>query len=132
MPLRADMGVKEPLVAVQIFTYTLIGAWIVGTLLASHAPETDRPCVKIDRQSKTLQSGIYMPRDGGDEHIELIPAFTWDCPDCGRNNFCRAIAIETSPEDAYVLEPTNVTCHACGNDFDTLSYGQDDKDLPQD
>ena len=32
-------------------------------------------------------------------HAELHPAFSWDCDDCGRENFVRCVAVEPESED---------------------------------
>ena len=34
-----------------------------------------------------------------DEIVELHPAHMWDCPECGRENFCRGIVNEMTYED---------------------------------
>lgn len=66
--------------------------------------------------------------------IELRPAHTWDCEDCGRENFCRGVVYEPSPEDQAEFEeetgqpfemghwmtaPEAVTCAHCGATFQT-------------
>jgi len=76
--------------------------------------------------------------------IELHPAFVWDCDECGRQNFERAIippfqskadeerAREmldiTSEEGFPVIAPFNVSCRRCGTQFETdvtQIYGDD-------
>lgn len=65
--------------------------------------------------------------------VELHPAFFWDCPDCGRENFCRGIKPEFSSSELaelreehgvqpwecgdFVMQPTEVTCNYCGKAF---------------
>ena len=75
------------------------------------------------------------------ETVELHQAFSWDCPQYGRENFARAVTCEQSPdeqlalakrmglvdadaslEDAagvLVLPPDQVKCFDCGATFDT-------------
>jgi DNA-directed RNA polymerase subunit RPC12/RpoP len=72
--------------------------------------------------------------------VELIPAYVWDCPECGRENFQRGIIAPITEEDReeMVLEenavghwttiPNVVTCKHCGSAFDTVSYGDDEDD----
>ena len=65
--------------------------------------------------------------------IELHPAYFWDCPECGRENFVRGISPEFTDEDLQVLKaehgvqpwetgdfvmmPTNVECGECHAEF---------------
>lgn len=77
--------------------------------------------------------------------VELHPAFVWDCDNCGRQNFERAIIppfqsieeeraaytmLDLTPGEAFpVLAPFNVTCRSCGAVFDTDTtniYGDED------
>jgi hypothetical protein len=30
--------------------------------------------------------------------VELVPAFMWDCPNCGRENFQRAVSVMVPPD----------------------------------
>ncbi len=66
--------------------------------------------------------------------VELHSAFQWDCDDCGRENFCRGIKKELSPEEetelreefdipesmlgSLTLVPTKVKCLFCKSEFD--------------
>jgi hypothetical protein len=68
-------------------------------------------------------------------HIELHPAFVWDCDDCGRENFERSIVGDFDEEtlqqmrDEHGIQPweagdlhtapTVVTCRHCGSVFGT-------------
>lgn len=70
--------------------------------------------------------------------VELIPAFTWTCPDCGTDHFTRAIVAEMSPEELQELRerldvepweeghlltnPKVVTCPDCQQEFDCDPY----------
>jgi predicted nucleic acid-binding Zn ribbon protein len=64
--------------------------------------------------------------------IELRPAHTWDCDDCGRENFCRGVVAEPSEDERREMEettgeafvmghwmtaPDEVTCAHCGATF---------------
>jgi len=67
--------------------------------------------------------------------VEMHPAYQWDCPDCGRENFERGLVPEMSDEDAQeILEemgiepgdegcimvmPPDVQCRHCGGTFET-------------
>ncbi len=66
--------------------------------------------------------------------VELHPAHTWDCEECGRANFCRGVLMEFSEEDKaemeaehgiefetgeWTLAPETVTCEHCGVEFKT-------------
>jgi hypothetical protein len=71
---------------------------------------------------------------------ELHPAFSWDCDDCGAENFARCIVPEMSDEDLKELRedhgiqpwetgdllmmPTEVTCSKCGAAYATLRSGE--------
>lgn len=67
------------------------------------------------------------------ETAELRPAFAWDCPSCGREQFERAIVPEFTSEELeelrddhgvqpweagqFSMMPANVKCKACGHKF---------------
>jgi hypothetical protein len=67
------------------------------------------------------------------ETVELHSAFMWDCPDCGRENFTRAMTLELPPEDlaeikdeegfpaevdgVFLAAPDKVTCQFCRRAF---------------
>lgn len=73
------------------------------------------------------------------EKVELIPAFVWDCPECGQENFERAIVPEFSPEQMqemrlergidpledgdFLVSPTNVECKHCGTSYGCHYFG---------
>lgn len=58
--------------------------------------------------------------------VELIPAFVWDCPECGVEHFQRTIVCEFTPEELvemrnehgvdpleeglFLTAPTHVSC----------------------
>jgi hypothetical protein len=72
--------------------------------------------------------------------VELHQAFAWDCEECGRENFERAVQAEMTPEEAkefaakqgvisedelndpdfsgcFLMAPKSVKCKHCGNEF---------------
>ena len=65
--------------------------------------------------------------------VNLRPAYVWDCPECGIENFCRGIVPEMSDEDLeelrseqgiqpwedgdFVMMPDEVQCEACNRVF---------------
>jgi len=67
------------------------------------------------------------------ESVELMQAFSWICPNCGKRNFTRAIGWEGSPEDEIRLKgelgvpfdeegdlvsvPTKVVCGNCDTEY---------------
>lgn len=65
--------------------------------------------------------------------VELHQAFMWDCPECGRENFARAVTFPMTPEERAELEeeagvnaggcwlaaPTEVNCAHCHHQFNT-------------
>ena len=73
--------------------------------------------------------------------VELRPAFAWDCPECGREQFARAVVPEFSPEDLeelrtdhgvqpwetgeFLLPPGEVTCPHCDTSFSTVAFNAD-------
>lgn len=82
------------------------------------------------------------------ESVELHPAHTWDCPECGRENFCRCVTAELTPEDReeamramydldawevlpegvsghFLTAPDDVTCAHCGETFACVAQGQE-------
>lgn len=70
--------------------------------------------------------------------VELHQAFTWDCPECGRENFTRAVMADLPreehdahvrkllqlepgdevPQGALLMAPEQVTCAHCRETFD--------------
>jgi rubredoxin len=66
---------------------------------------------------------------------ELLPAFLWTCPSCGRDSFERTIVAELSPEEMHELRedcgvevwqqghflraPASVKCPHCSESFET-------------
>lgn len=73
------------------------------------------------------------------EKVEMRCAYEWTCPDCGRDNFERAMVMELSEEDRVEMEeehgiepgatgdwvsrPDEVTCPHCGGEFETEDFG---------
>lgn len=72
--------------------------------------------------------------------VELIPAFMWDCPECGIENFQRSISvsvdpgelgIDDAPENATVsvmTTPETVKCRDCKTRFEVLAFGEPTED----
>jgi transcription elongation factor Elf1 len=74
--------------------------------------------------------------------VELHPAHTWDCDDCGAENFVRCVVPEMSEEDLaelrddhgvqpwetgqFMTMPNEVTCAKCGATFTTAHMEQDE------
>lgn len=94
-----------------------------------------------------------------DELVELHDAFMWDCPECGVENFLRAIRYfrnDLSPEDvediiedmeldgieefeelfstgfALVSAPSEVVCKQCKQEFQTLTPDEQNEQDDQD
>ena len=75
------------------------------------------------------------------KQIELRTAYTYDCDDCGRENFVRAAVHELSADEKYemavehgdfsgesgqwVTIPEEVTCSFCGSRFTTKDFRAD-------
>ena len=69
------------------------------------------------------------------ESVELMQAFSWICPNCGKRNFTRAIGWEGSPEDEIRIKgelgvpfeeegdlvsvPNKVSCVKCEMKYNT-------------
>jgi hypothetical protein len=77
------------------------------------------------------------------EKVELRPAFAWDCPECGREQFINAIVAEFSEEKAaelreemgiededaegdWIFTPPEVECKYCNKIFDAIPYKSED------
>jgi hypothetical protein len=69
--------------------------------------------------------------------VELLPAYMWDCPECGGENFERGIVPEMSREEFelmcqengvveenghWMLMPSQVNCRHCEFTFKTKVY----------
>lgn len=70
--------------------------------------------------------------------VELRPAYVWDCPECGRENFMRGLVPEFSDEDRealrqehgitpwdegdFVMMPDRVECKHCSEVFCTEHF----------
>lgn len=72
--------------------------------------------------------------------VELHCAYVWDCPECGGENFCRAVTVEQTPEDIdhlvgeyggdpsdwqtgqWMTRPDEVTCAHCGQEYETTEW----------
>lgn len=74
------------------------------------------------------------------EKVEMRCAYEWTCPECGRDNFERAVMVEMSDEDnaymkeeygvepeatgAWLTRPDEVECKYCGMEFETEDVGE--------
>lgn len=77
--------------------------------------------------------------------VEMLPAFLWTCPECGRDNFERSVVVELSPEEMQELRddhavqvwqqgdfltcPDSVTCQGCRMEFATEHFRQADEEV---
>jgi hypothetical protein len=77
-----------------------------------------------------------------EEKVELHPAYSWDCPECGSEQFARGIVFEPSAEDErlmretngvppgeigdWVSMPTRVRCIFCRCEFETVHIREDE------
>lgn len=76
--------------------------------------------------------------DPKSQPVEMLQAFCWTCPECGRDRFERAIIAEMSPEEMQELRdehgvqpwedgefctfPETVHCPDCNLEFSTHAY----------
>lgn len=81
--------------------------------------------------------------------VELKPVWSWDCEECGRENFARSFTTEMHVDEVremmseenededdediicgILIEhiPDEVTCKHCGAMFETLDYGEEDEE----
>lgn len=74
--------------------------------------------------------------------VEMLLAFMWTCPECGRDKFERSVVVELSQEEMAELReehgvevweqghfrvaPKTVECPHCKMEFGTYPYGQGD------
>ena len=75
------------------------------------------------------------------EVVILSPAYMWDCPACGRENFQRAITIAITDEDrlhmglgpceygCFQSYPNVVICRHCGQKYKAQHVHDDDEDI---
>jgi len=72
------------------------------------------------------------------EKVEMRAAYEWTCPNCGRDNFERAVVAEFSQEERaemvadhgieefdtgdFVSRPDEVTCQHCDSEFETEDF----------
>ena len=80
------------------------------------------------------------------DQVELHLAHMWDCPECGRENFCRSITKEQTPDEKrqtmakhleidpmdvtpdmmqgeWTSAPEEVECAHCSSEFKTKDRG---------
>jgi len=86
-----------------------------------------------------------------DEQVRLYQAFAWDCPNCGKQNFCNGVPVENpdvqkqlseifqkQPQNIdgldvevqgeWVSVPDEVACSECSSSYQTVD---DDEDLDE-
>ena len=75
-----------------------------------------------------------------DEIIVLSPAYIWDCPNCGRENFQRSITTLMTEEDHikmgldmdeggyWTTNPSSVVCRWCNKNYKTRHVVEDTDD----
>ena len=66
--------------------------------------------------------------------VPLRPAWAWDCPECGKQNFSAAVVMELTAQERqeslresgwqeeegdFLTEPETVGCGHCGAQFET-------------
>lgn len=84
-----------------------------------------------------------MSNNRSQSKIELHQAYQWDCDNCGRENFARAVVVELNPDDPddaemiaiakeeneglrgewtpfWVTTPDEVACAHCGAEYETV------------
>ncbi|MCE9548102.1 MAG: hypothetical protein K8T25_21725 [Planctomycetia bacterium] len=82
-----------------------------------------------------------MSNDAVRDIVEMRPAFSWDCPQCGVENFSRAVVCEMSQEEMqelrddhgvqpwetghFLVKPVIVTCRSCRTECKTADYAND-------
>lgn len=96
-----------------------------------------------DDQTATLRESLM-------HIVELAPAYVWDCGQCGRENFQRAVSMRLDPNDpgdaemireihdidpdkpipdiiamSWQTRPERVTCKHCGTEFVAADSGGD-------
>lgn len=73
-----------------------------------------------------------------DEIIELVPAFTWNCPACHSEQIEKAVVVELSQDEVdslcqerainpetladFVSAPAVVQCKTCGHQYKTTNF----------
>jgi len=74
------------------------------------------------------------------EIVELSPAYMWDCPNCGRENFQRSITLAMSDEDrlhmglgpeesgCWQSYPDTVICRFCEQQYKTKHVNRSRED----
>ena len=93
---------------------------------------------------RMLHERVHLAREerGQRVPVELRPAYVWDCPECGREVFCRGLVPEMSAEATeelqaehgiqpwdegdFVMMPTEVVCPHCGNSFETVHFSDEE------
>lgn len=79
------------------------------------------------------------------EKVELLPAYHWDCPECGVQNFARGLVPELTEEETeelrsehgvelweqgdWMLAPEKVKCSVCYGEFETYHFRDGDDEI---
>lgn len=74
--------------------------------------------------------------------VELIPAYVYDCPECGRENFVRGVVVDLPPDEMtrmreefgyepwddglFLTIPNTVTCKWCASVFSAVDFRNGD------
>lgn len=89
-------------------------------------PENEKP-------DKCPHCGMWTAK----EVVELSPAYMWDCPNCGRENFQRSVLLAMTDEDRLEMDlapnevgswqsyPNIVVCRFCEQQYQTKHISDD-------
>ncbi|MFA5766410.1 MAG: hypothetical protein WC919_00615 [Candidatus Paceibacterota bacterium] len=96
------------------------------------------------KPSKCPTCGVCLAK----EIVELAPAYMWDCPNCGRENFQRSITTAITDEDRVEMDldpcetgcwqsyPNIVICRHCDSQYTTrhvgVEEGEQNDDITED
>jgi hypothetical protein len=88
-----------------------------------------------------MEEGYVNDTSSDNNAVELFQAFMWICPDCGAENFVRAVAIDMIDDDEdvlngefgvqpwedgeFVIAPDLVKCCDCSNEYNTAECDED-------
>jgi len=59
--------------------------------------------------------------------VELLPALSWDCPECGREQFERVVC-HIDDENIETWLPMSVVCQHCETAFEAVPIGEEESD----
>lgn len=134
------------------FLGALYGMYMLGLVLVFIASQRlDHPRRELENHHKQQLREPACVNDQWDEvaamlsvetnhsqPVELVPAFSWACDNCGRDNFARTIVAELSEEEMaelrsehgiqpweageFLQKPNEVQCSNCQCRFSTVDY----------